>query len=339
MTTDNDFVSCYDCPEEFDPDDMYLSDWDDNLRCESCHHSHVDDREREEYENSREYTYIDNYGEKPSPRFHDEDGNNSYYVRYIDGSDHVTPLYMGMEVEVERTRHGESLDDAACAVRTMCGMNVVYCKEDGSLSDGFEIVTHPGTLGFFMDRFRWDGISQLKQMGFSSWNARSCGLHIHMSRSAFTGVRHMTSFIHFLYTNRYPMVRFAGRESTYASWSKDTLLNAYNDWSTDDVRRPSIAKFVKDEQRNNERYTAVNLRNRDTIELRFFRPSLNTDTLKAALQLCDAAHQYTNVLTVRDMAVNNALGFKSFRSWLDTQGDKYQILSNRIDARCAEDLI
>lgn len=325
---------CDDCGEGLDEDDSYSSDYDDCIRCSYHHRRHMEER--------RNVAIMD-YGVKLDPYFGHDDGERSFYVRYAEnesgiGTLKTTPLYMGLELECECV-DGDRNEGAEFVLDTVnrgadVSRGLVYLKEDGSLDHGFEIVSHPATLGFYMTHFPWDGVSGLRRMGFHAWKAKSCGLHIHLSRSAFTDDKHLTLFIKFLYDNKNELVQFAGRDSArYASWDKLKFTNGYNDWNSDLVIAEGLPKFIKSGQRNSDRFTAVNLRNRDTVELRFFRPSLRPETVQAALMMCDAIHQYTNVLTIPDLTMRNALSYRSFRSWLDTQGNKYELLAGRIDAR------
>ena len=54
---------------------------------------------------------------------------------------------MGVELEIdgagESTRNARELLEIANGR----GLDRLYCKHDGSLEDGFELVTHPLTLG------------------------------------------------------------------------------------------------------------------------------------------------------------------------------------------------
>lgn len=328
--------SCNECGVGLYEDDVYTSDYDDNnnYRCGDCHYDYEDRCAERENESD----YVHDYGYKPSPSFLHDDGLASYYVKYTDEKKYLTPLYMGIELEVEAgmADRDEGADDLLSTVNYGFGHEgVVYLKEDGSLNHGFEIVSHPATLGFYMNHFRWEGITKLRRHGFKSWNASTCGLHIHLSRTAFTSDKHLTVFVMFLFKNANQLIQFAGRNSErYATWEKGKFMNAYNNWTSGDVEiELSLPKFIKMGRRNEDRFTAINLRNRDTIELRFFRPSLRPETVQAALQMCDAVHQYSDILTINDMTTKHGLEYRSFRSWLDTQNDKYKVLADRIDAR------
>jgi hypothetical protein len=155
-----------------------------------------------------------------------------------------------------------------------------------------------------------------------------------MTRKAFANDKHLFKFLKFIYGNPTELIQFAGRNSTYAKFDVDTFLNSWNDYGErDSVRGSSFMKMAKHETINDDRYCAVNVRNVQTIELRFFRPSLKPETVQAALQFCDAAFNYTEEITTPQVMSGNALAFKSFRSWVKTQTDRYQILDDRITLR------
>jgi hypothetical protein len=281
---------------------------------------------------------IYNYGHKPQANFMLDDGSRSLYqIMHPSGQSGRVILAMGIEQEVEYVNHRfGGLEQHASNLISDINKNgeIVYLKEDGSISYGFEIVSHPGTLGFFMNHFNWSGIESLSKKGFESWNQRSCGLHIHMSRRAFKDDKHLFKFLVFIYKNPNELIQFAGRNSSYAKFDVDTFLNGLDSWGERlSVRGSSFMKMAKNETINNERYCAVNLRNIETVELRFFRPSLRANTVKAALQFCDAAFNYTESVNTKEVMSEKALSFQKFHEWVKEQKDKYQILDNRITER------
>ena len=338
------YVDCYDCGETMDADDMYSNEYDDNLRCCDCNsdYEHACEREQEEEENDD--SLINSYSYKPSAIFLNDDGHKSYYASIIDPDTTLnrTKLYMGFELELE-TSGRVSRNDCAEFVLNTINTNtndIVYLKEDGSLDHGIEIVSHPMTLGFAMEHFAWDGISGLIKKGCKSWDTGTCGLHIHLSRSAFKDEKHLFKFFKLILDNADEIKRFAGRDSQrWANFDKSYFLNSWNDYDENGnyvVRTSSsLMKFAKNEERNNERYCAINLLNRHTVELRFFKPSLNPKTVQSALQFCDAVFNYTETqCDTQKVMSGNALAFRSFRSWVKTQ-ERYSILSDRIAERCS----
>lgn len=332
------YAHCMECGMELDEDSAYYSEYDNEYRCYRHHELYEEACAENEDDDDG---FIHNYSFKPSPNFLEDDGTASFYTP---ANGHTKTLYMGFELETELTRptvvRGNSLTPGAEHVLSTINKrigdeNVVYLKDDGSISHGFEIVSHPMTLGFAMNHFDWSGIEGLKGLGYDAWKASSCGLHIHLSRDAFVDYGHMMRFFLLILKNRQQLVQFAGRESHYAKFDMDAFFNAYHDYdSGKTVRGSTLASHAKQYSTNNDRYTAINLQNNNTIELRFFRPSLLASTVKACLQFCDAAFNYTSEITLPQILQNQAIQFASFHSWVRFQGDKYRILDERIVERC-----
>lgn len=328
-SVDDDYVECYDCGDSVLEYNAYSSEYDDNLRCRDCHNAYEDDCDSN--------SVIMNYGYKPSPFFFGDDGKASYYQPSVEVEGVKRPvLHFGIEQECEYIGRGEMLQHAEWIVEAskLSGNDPIYLKEDGSISHGFEIVSHPGTLGFFMNQFPWFAIEDLANRGFASWNRRSCGLHIHMSRNAFLDDKHLFKFLYFIYNNPSPLIQFAGRTSSYAKFAIDAFLNGYDNYERAvTVRGSTFMDMAKGKSRNSDRYVAVNLLNVHTVELRFFRPSLRAETTKAAIQFCDAVFNYTEMVDTPSVMSRRALEFNSFRSWVKSQGERYEILTNRFNER------
>ena len=62
----------------------------------------------------------------------------------------------------------------------------IYIKEDGSLSDGFEIVSYPMTLDYHKNNMNWwEVMKKALRMGYYSHQSGTAGLHIHVNRNCF----------------------------------------------------------------------------------------------------------------------------------------------------------
>ena len=127
--------------------------------CQSCYNCHR--RHRSRYS-------INDYSYKPDPIFY--------------GSD---TLYMGVEIELDEG--GESDNQARKLLEIANGETErIYCKHDGSLNDGFEVVRHPMTLSYHMEKMPWQAVREkAKQLDYRSHQAKTCGLHNHVNRTAF----------------------------------------------------------------------------------------------------------------------------------------------------------
>lgn len=322
---DNFCASCFD--EAKDNNDVYYCvrceeytyeahSWDGEPYCESCYdqvinycHScdenyHVDSGHYcpdDDSDDSDDDSLIHNYGYKPAPEMF---GNGKYYL--------------GFELEVEA--HNHSRHDGAEKAQNILSHHA-YMKEDGSLNDGFEIVTHPHTLEAYNANFKWNFLSELQRMGFRSWNTSTCGLHVHVSRTAFDpvyGIRtptrkeivlrrqaHELRFTKLIYDNQRQVERIAGRSSHYSSFED----------------KGNLVSKVKHGYQGNGRYAAVNTENHATLEVRVFRGSLKESRVRSALEFVHAAVEYTRDLKVNSK--NNALAWSKFVAYVVTNEDKY----------------
>jgi hypothetical protein len=77
-----------------------------------------------------------------------------------------------------------------------------------------------------------------------------------------------------------------------------------------------------------ERYLAVNLNNRHTLEVRMFRGSLKVERVKMGLEFVDAAVEYTRQLTTEDIVSKAGLSASEFIKWIDPE--IYPNLSNYV---------
>lgn len=256
--------------------------------------------------------YLHHYNYKPDPLFHD-------HRDIITRGALPNTVYMGVELETTPKR-GNYRDDAAEYIGENISEEILYLKEDSSVSSGFEIVTHPMTLQWSRTGFPWEMLKEISNRGMHAWNDYHCGLHIHISRSAFRSHSHLAKLLLFVYRNEDEMVKFTGRNSVdYANY----------DYS----ERANFVSRSKGETQG-RRHVAVNLHNSNTIELRVFRPSLSAPTVQAYLEFCDALVRYAGTITVEHCVKHNALSFSVFTEWLATQTDEdYSVLYNRINKR------
>jgi len=206
---------------------------------------------------------------------------------------------MGFELEVESD--GNSIRDAAEVVTNALGERI-YLKEDGSLSQGFEIVTHPHSLEEYQANFDWSALTDLRRLGFRSWDTRTCGLHVHVSRTAF-GVMQKRADI--------------------------TKIQAH------ELR---FMKLIYDNDRQISRLAAaVNSENSETLEVRVFRGSLKPARVLMALELVQSAVEYTRDLHVS--ANNKALSWMMFTRYVANNAETYPNLFTAMEKSFMSDSI
>jgi hypothetical protein len=362
-------MSCYRCDNiETVNDTFYVVDGDDwcegcterrSYFCESCEErnsygtSHVSDRGEDWCEACLNDAYwcdscdeynadgcdsclsddeggriIHDYSYRPDAIFHSTDKNER--------------LFFGLEIEVEA---GDNLRESANHAYQLEGLDLAYLKHDGSLNNGFEIVTHPMSHEFFKNEAQelWSVIEQLRSNSayrVKSWDTKTCGLHIHISRTGFNGGAHMHRFLNLVYSNSDFYSTLAGRTSD--QWAKFTDIyrndykrdsNGERIWDMDNGYEVTTTRQFKHKlstDYNSDRYSAVNTNNRETLEMRIFRGSVNGNTIKAQIDLAHASVEYTRTLTVQDVR-NGALHQSQFMSYIAENIELYPELNERMN--------
>ncbi len=293
----------YWCEGCYESDGSYCEDCDQYYQreCENCGNG------------MRGSNLIHDYSFKPDPKFIGDDKNN---------------LYLGIELEME-IRSGD-LNNSAKYVEEKLG-NWFYMKQDSSINQGgyrgFELVSHPISFN------TWNNLPQFnttldylrEHQEARAWDAKSCGLHIHVSRAGFKGGAHVHRWLTLIYKNSPEMMKFAGRKSDYAK---------FNDvWKYDEYDRPyfTLADKVADPQVNGrtERYSAVNTQNRHTLELRFFRGTTKPSGVHSAIQLAHASIEYTRNLTLSDVKLG-MLRWEWFYDYVEANNGFYSDLYERM---------
>ena len=267
---------------------------------------------------------IHDYTYRPDAIFHSTDKNER--------------LYFGIEIEVEDPRN---IVESSAYAHRLEGMELAYLKHDGSLHCGYEIVTHPMSHDFYKNEASdlWDTLEHLRtHYRVKSWDTTTCGLHIHVSRTGFEGGSHMHRFLNLIYSNKNLYETLAGREqSRWATFedimSMDVVRDEYGNRMTDEEgftlhqSKRDIASKLRGY--NTERYSAVNTRNRETLEIRIFRGTVNQQTVKAHLDLAHASVEYTRHMTVKDIR-EGALDVVKFIDYITAHADLYPELHERV---------
>lgn len=244
------------------------------VHCSRCGDSVL----REESTETRDGGYLC----KECGKYHFITAYHRYYpkVKFF-GSNHSNTMpYLGFELEVDEG--GESDRNCTKLMKDINKPNEIfaYCSHDGSLNDGFEIITQPASIEYhnsIKDVYA-NSFANLKKNGYMSHDTTTCGFHVHFNRSYY-GENEKACIRKLLFmTEKFwnELVLFARRpEHRMERYAKKIEPMEITDY----MRRA-------DKSGSHEfHYYAVNLANRDTIEFRMFRGSLNVNTVLATLQL------------------------------------------------------
>lgn len=323
----NDFAECEHCSNIGDR--CEFTRFSNSLYCDGCYEDNVyscDDCEQMYWDGDGhdcDSGVIKSWDYKPDPEF--------FKCSY----EQTPTYYLGLELEVENTRGSYSTEGMADTIQEHYLKGHAYLKHDGSISDGFEIVTHPHTLESMRLDFDWSALEKLREAGFRSWNASnsSCGIHVHVSRTAFgqndrrrvadhKRDAHMLRFMKLIYDNQRQVERLAGRTS--------------NRWANFADKGQLVSK-VKHGRQENGRYSAINTDNYATLEVRVFKGSLKKERVLSALEFVTASVEYTRDLKVT--ASNKALSWAKFITYVVANEDMYPNLLSKISDTLASETI
>jgi hypothetical protein len=312
---EHNFSTCPACEDIFHNDNGLW--FNDTLYCHNCHDNSVYtcqdcsedywDGNGHDCSEDEDNGSIHSYSYRPSPYFF---GKGQYHL--------------GFELEVE-SRDNSRYEGAEIAQNEL-GSHA-YMKDDGSLNDGFEIVTHPHTLEAYQTDFNWEFIPRLKRNGFRSWNTETCGLHVHVSRTAFgEGVSpwgradrdqlilrkqaHELRFMKLIYDNQRQVERIAGRTNNHYATFED---------------KGKLVSKLKFGTQSNGRYSAINTENDATLEVRVFKGSLRKERVLSALEFVAASVEYTRDLKITSK--NQALSWLRFTAYVSDNLETYPNLA------------
>lgn len=294
----DEYIECNDCGEiELRDHAIYVAGYDNYVG--SC----CSDNYRY-HENHDEYYHEDDYP-------YDEEDDDGYY-RGVYGYDYdvceqLSPIHHGnetrllaTEIEVER-RENCSEDIAEDVSRTLRGF--ALCKHDGSLNNGFEIVTAPATITALKEG--WNKFCEANYTDqLSSWHTSTCGMHIHVDRKSLTPLEigKLLVFVNGRYNSQF-MEAIAGRDSQ--QWSAKKY------------------KGIKDALQRSDKYEALATHKPRTIEFRIFRGNIGKIGIMRNIEFVDALCNFVRTVGMdKDTDTVNRLSYTKFIEYMNTSENK-----------------
>ncbi|WP_211260531.1 hypothetical protein [Amycolatopsis jejuensis] len=215
------------------------------------------------------------------------------------------PLFLGLELEINTPERDAQL----CQLCNDQLAGVAYLKEDSSIQVGFELVTHPMSFAWAQQNFPWTLLDELAQRGCDGTDV---GLHVHVSRDAFSGPPHVFRWMKFIYRNAREVQLLARRYNSH--------------WAAFSPAERADVKDVCKGDRDRPRHLAINVQNSTTFELRMFASSMKPQEVQAALGFADASVRYTEQLTVGAILQNDGWSWNAFHDWANARPE-YSALS------------
>lgn len=257
----------------------------------------------------------------------------------LDGAE-FTGLTMGFELEVER--NPRSTDDRQKMARLLntaikaskpaawpATQDYAFFERDGSVSDGFEMVTSYGDLAvhrhmvysvFGTKDGKLPFASKLRSHDATS----SCGLHVHVAKpKSLSHAAKLQAFWHDEKNRR--LIRCVARryDGSYAAVDKNRNLGGAMKLVKRQINRQGYTKDLKSSgwnehhmqdaisQLNTERHEIVNFRNKETVEIRAFKGTMLPTTIMACLELTQASWYFCRDNKTEDLTTDNFLAWIS----------------------------
>ena len=192
-------------------------------------------------------------------------------------------VFLGYEFEVIKKDDCIRISDQTSQeiIEALTAHNLL-CKHDGSVYAEFvSLPLQPANCIWHLKKTA-DLLSETFPY-FDAWKGGKCGLHIHINRKS---VKSKKNLFRFFLTYKEVFQTLSGRVNTYYCSFGDYELerNFYN---------PSYAR----------RYSALNFKNKSTIEFRLWRGTLNPDTLEMYVKVTATLGRlslYLNELTISE---------------------------------------
>jgi hypothetical protein len=302
---------CHDCDEVEYEEDMKTC-YEDYLVCQSCIENYTYSEYRDTYISYEDADEEENHREEEDDYIHEWEYDVMQDLSLTSLPDERVELntaYYGVELEVEKRK--ACPNDIAERVHNLMHRHLPFAllKGDGSLSNGFEIVTAPSTLNAhkkYWQPFFNSGDEAINNL--KSWNTDTTGIHIHISKSALSqgNIGKILVFINDEKNEEF-INHIAGRNS--------------NQWA-----KKSPKKISDGARTDTDKYEAVNTSHRNSIELRIFRGNLSRIGFFRVLEFVDCLVNFVKNTTPKKLYYTdfikwcelpqNRSGYPYFYGWL-----------------------
>ena len=274
------FGECYDCGRIIANNQLTYIDGSDSYVCRPCRRNYYGQCNNcGDWHHQDGLSYDDDSGHHYCDSCYEESACG--IIGSYHGQDKVRQFlgegayHHGLEIEVECSRDHAN---AARECQELWPDNAVTFERDGSLSDGFEVITDSPWTTDYLRSHRGqvtEALASLVANGCRSHNTSSCGMHIHTSWPALGVLKAEQDYNSTklaLITERFPedMDKLCRRRAT----SYCPKINS---------TEPVYIEAMKGNIRG-----AWNFQERDTFEFRHPRGTLNVDTVYATVELVDA---------------------------------------------------
>lgn len=263
---------------------------------------YIDENDSDFGYNERMDMYVhEDYEPPPPPVIGSYHGSKNEQRPIKDEWSQAKHRWFGVELEVEIKDHAVDSNDKARLLNDLLNDGErgkrVFFERDGSLSNGFEIITQPMSLPAHRELWSWlrdrDACRHLL-----SHNTRTCGLHVHVNKDNLTQLQ-IAKIVTFINDP-----------------ANEQLIRAIARRYAEGYCKIKQKAFDQAHQ-SSDRYEAVNITSQKTIEFRVFKGSLKYESVLAAIEFCNALVEFAGDPMTNDVT---KLTTDHFIEFINNQG-------------------
>jgi hypothetical protein len=229
---------------------------------------------------------------------------------------------LGVELETDNVSYRHNISHVTN--ETACGMSKPkgfwITKHDGSVT-GPEFASNPATLSWW-DMHRDDMEDMFKMLvhaGFRSHDGGNAGMHVNISKEAFTDERHLARFMKMIHG--VPAWSIAMAQRTASQSGQWAVLDRY--CVEDKAALEGLCRRMLNDYYVTNKYVALNSpEGQRRLEFRLPRGTLRVDRFFKNLQWTQGMIEYTRSLRSLTTATP-----KKFMQWIEKTPDLYPDLS------------
>lgn len=215
------------------------------------------------------------------------------------------PLYLG--IELEYNSHTKT-KDAQLSHKLLSDHAIL--KSDGSVPNGFEIVTCPATADIHLAQFK--PFFAYKDSHTKLYPDTNTGMHIHLSRKALGqfSIGKMIAFFNNA-KNKSKLEKIGGRKLNNYCQQDDSRTFTYEIYNGKDGAR----------------YNILNCNNDATVEIRMFATPKSYEEFASRVEFADAIGRYCMPAT-QSLSLKDLIKFDNFKVFVTKNRKAYPNLSN-----------
>lgn len=227
-------------------------------------------------------------------------------LRMPEKFERATKFQCGLEVEIEFGYDREDTAEFLVENHSKDESNFIL-EEDGSLSDGFEMVTSPFIFNGELPNWLSKSLDYIEND--TDRHFEHCGGHIHIDRNSFVNRESIQLFTYLFNEYDVYIAKISGRDDIspdYAQSQKgafESVLDVHttgNNWCS--------------------RYVYVNRQNARTVEVRIFKGCTDKDIIVKRLNLLKNMVEYCNKFVENNVDVLDNMSIINGISWYDFSG-------------------